>query len=411
MISNMIIDKLEKYGQHHLISFYNELDEVKKAKLIDQINEIDLELIQSLYNNLIEGTYEKDIHIFEPIESEVIDDSSKITEFREVGEKKIIEGKLAVVLLAGGQGTRLGHEGPKGTFDIGLDSHASLFQLQCKKLLEIYSKCGVYIKWYIMTSKSNHSETVQFFSKNNYFGYSKKHIKFFEQGMLPTVNYEGKIILEDKGKVSFSPNGNGGCFIALRESGILSEMRADGVEWIFIYGVDNALTKVADTFFLGYAINSGKDVASKVVKKASPEEKVGILCYKDNRPAIVEYSELSYEHTHAIDLKGNLVYDSANILNHLIKIDLIEKYLDNSLEYHIAYKKIKSIDSSGKLIELTKPTGYKFESFIFDIFPYCEEMAVLRVLREEEFAPVKNKDGKDSPQTARELVTNMMNKL
>lgn len=357
MIDNKIIDKLEKYGQQHLISFYDELDEEKKAKLIDQINEIDFKLIQSLYNNLIDSISENVTHIFKPMESEVIDDSSKITELRELGEKKIIQGKLAVVLLAGGKGTRLGHEGPKGTFDIGLDSHASLFQLQCEKLLEIYSKCGAYIKWYIMTSKANHSDTVQFFSRNNYFGYSKEHIKFFEQGMLPTVNHEGKIILEDKGKVSFSSNGNGGCFIALSENGILSEMRSDGVEWIFLYGVDNALTKVGDPFFLGYAVNRGKEAASKVVKKVSPEEKVGILCYKDNRPAIVEYSELSYEHKHALDLKGNLIYDNANILNHLIKIESIERYLENSIEYHIAHKKIKSIDSSGKKIDLSQPNG------------------------------------------------------
>ncbi len=283
-----------EYGQEHLLRYFKELSAKEKESLLDQILSIDFDLIASLYKKIINNhemnEHQQDLQPLKAYDWEAIDDQEK-ERLYDIGIKKIKDGKAAVILLAGGQGTRLSYSGPKGTFDIGLPSHKSLFQLQCERLINISRKCGIYINWYIMTSYVNHDETIQFFDDNNYFNYPKEKITFFKQGMLPTIDVNGKIFLQERGKISMAPNGNGGCFLALKDKGILTEMKERGI--------------------------------------------------------------------------------------------------DGDIEYP------------------KEPNGYKFESFIFDIFSHVSDMTALKVKREEEFAPVKNKDGEDSPFTAKNLVLDL----
>lgn len=403
---------LYEYSQEHLLRYFNELSDEKKESLLEQILSIDFDLIASLYRKTTNHGMNENHQDLQPLIAYEWDDIESEDKRRlyDIGLEKIKEGKVAVVLLAGGQGTRLGCSGPKGTFDIGLPSHKSLFQLQCERLINISRKCGMYINWYIMTSHENHDETVQFFDDNKYFNYPKENITFFKQGMLPAIDCNGKIFLQERGKVSMSPNGNGGCFLALKDKGILTEMKDKGIEWIFINGIDNALVKVADPYFLGFTVETGLSSGSKVVAKKCPDEKTGILCYQDGRPAIVEYSELPVELAQKKDGDGNLIYDNANIINHLLKLEVIEEFFNYEIPFHVAHKKIPYININGDIEYPKEPNGYKFESFIFDIFSYISDMAALKVRREEEFAPVKNKEGEDSPFTSKNLVLDLHKK-
>ncbi|MDR7856730.1 UDPGP type 1 family protein [Tissierella sp.] len=401
-----------EYGQEHLLRYFHELADEEKESLLNQILSIDFELISSLYKKMTNPEINKNQQDLQPLKAYnwVDIDNEDRGRLYDVGIEKMSEGKVAVVLLAGGQGTRLGCSGPKGTFDIGLPSHKSLFQLQCEQIANISRKCGKYINWYIMTNHANHHETVSFFEDSKYFNYPKENITFFEQDMLPSIDGNGKVLLQERDKISMSPNGNGGCFLALKDKGILSEMKEKGIEWIFINGIDNALVKVADPYFLGFTIETGLSSGSKVVAKKYPDEKTGILCYQDGRPAIVEYSELPIELSQKRDDDGNLIYDNANIINHLLKLEVLEEFFNYEIPFHVAHKKIPYTNINGDTEYPEEPNGYKFESFIFDIFFHISDMAALKVAREEEFAPVKNKEGEDSPYTAKEMVLDLHKK-
>ncbi len=393
---------LKQYNQEHLLHFYNKLNEEEQKKLLNQILEIDFDLINSLYR---QESKENKKSIIRPIESTDINEiSDKIEDYKKIGLNSLSKGEVAVVLLAGGQGTRLGHSGPKGTYNIGLPSNKSLFQLQCERLKFLSEKVGKYIPWYIMTSIDNHNETVNHFEKNDYFDYDKEMIKFFKQDALPIVSHEGKVMLESYDQIKLGSNGNGGCFSSLKTSGNLDDMSSKNIKWVFLYGVDNAIVKVADPVFIGYTIESGLNSSSKAVKKINPEEKVGVFCYKDNHPGIVEYSELSDEMRYAKDKNGELLYKDANILAHLFEIDILKDCAKESLPYHKANKKAPYINDKGEFVKSNEPNSYKFELFMFDVFARLQDMAILSVNREDEFSPVKNKEGNDSPKTARDMI-------
>lgn len=406
------MDLLKKYDQEHLLHFYSFLSEEEKSELINEILSIDFDLVQDTYNGVKCDDSEKVDNEFKPLKAKSLKlytEEERVNLYN-IGMDALTKGRVAVYLVAGGQGTRLGHKGPKGTFSIGLPSGKSLFQLQCERLIYLSKECKKYIPLYIMTSVDNHQDTVSFFEEHNYFGYPKSMIMFFKQRTMPAVGEDGKILLSDKGRIVMSSNGNGGCFLALKESGALEDMKSKGVEWLFIYGIDNALVRVADPLFIGFTISSKQLAASKVVEKKYAEEKVGVLCYKNNKPAIVEYSEMQKVISSEVDSEGKLAYSNANILNHLLNIKFIEKIIEEPLPLHIAHKKIEHLDSHGRKVLPTEPNGYKFEYFLFDIFEKLEDMAALEVEREEEFAPVKNKEGEDSPETAKKLILNLHKK-
>ena len=400
----LIRKTLKKYSQEHLLNGYENLPEVKQKQLLNQIENTDFELINSLYSKTKE-TVEISESQLSPIEYW---DRKRLNgeykEFQEIGEKAIKSGKLAAVTMAGGQGTRLGHKGPKGTFDIGLDSHKSLFELLCDSLKTEGKKYGVTIPWFIMTSKENNQETIDFFAKHKYFGYEKnKNIFFFEQGELPMVDTVGKILIGEDGLIKEAADGHGGIYEALVKNGMTKKMRELGVEWIFIGGVDNCLAKMVDPVLMGLAIEKHVTAAGKSVVKANPQEKVGVFCKKNGKPSVVEYTEIPKEMSEATDKNGELIYGESHILCNLFNIDAVERMGKKPLPYHTAYKKATYINDKGEKVVPDGPNAYKFEAFLFDAFGELDDMVILRVKREEEFAPVKNATGTDSPETAREL--------
>ena len=396
---------LKKYGQEHLLNFYDSLDERTQNKLLDQIENIDFELISSLYNKTKKQINNEDANI-EPID---FIDKYKLNEdykyYEQIGEKAIRAGKLAVVTMAGGQGTRLGHNGPKGTYDIGLDSHKSLFELLLDYIKEQNAKYNVQIPWFIMTSRENNEATVEFFKKNKFFGY-EKNIYFFIQGELPMIDTEGKILIGEDYLIKEAADGHGGVYESLVKSGMVEKMKQQGIEWVFIGGVDNCLVKMVDPVLMGIAIDKGVTAAGKSVVKANPHEKVGAFCKKNGKPSVVEYSEITDEMAEATDENGELLYGESHILCNLFNISAIERMGSEPLPYHSAFKKATYIDKDGNKVVPTSPNAFKFEAFLFDAFGEVDDMAILRVKREEEFAPVKNATGVDSPETARELYNN-----
>lgn len=398
---NDIKTKLEYYNQEHLLTFYNELDDSKKKKLLDQINSINFELINDLYKNI--NTSEK----FDNITS--MESFKTNEEYISLGLESTKRGEYALVTMAGGQGTRLGFDGPKGCYILGDGINKSLFEIQCDKLKNIYDKCNVYIPWYIMTSNSNDGETIRFFEINNYFDYPKDKIEFFVQGELPIVDTTGKILLESKSFIKMGANGSGGVFNALEEYGLLDKMKDAGIKWIFIGGIDNVLLPVDDLDLVGFSIKNNYLASSKIILKSCPEEKVGVFCKKNGKPSVIEYIEMTKEMNNLRDSSGNLIYKDSHILCNLFNIDILESIKNKNLDYIGAFKKIDYMGLDGKMVEPDAQNAYKFECFVFDAFSYVDRVGLLQGKRESAFAPIKNATGVDSPETAIKLYKDFYN--
>ena len=397
---------LKKYGQEHLLNNFEKLDDIHKEKLLKEIENIDFELMNSLYEKTKKeiSNNKDEITPIEYLDKFKLGEKYKY--YEELGKKAIKEGQLAVVTMAGGQGTRLGHNGPKGTYDIGLDSHKSLFELLSDSIKSEGKKYGVNIPWFIMTSRENNKETIEFFKQNRNFGHQKdKDLFFFIQGELPMMDTEGKILIGEDGLIKLAADGHGGVYESLVKNGMTEKMKELGVKWVFVGGVDNCLAKMVDPVLMGIAIDQKVTVACKSVVKVNPHERVGVFCRRNGKPGIVEYTEITDKMAEATDKDGELLYGEANILAHLFSVDAIERMGAEPLPYHVAFKKAKYIDKDGNLVEPDSPNAYKFEAFLFDSFNEVDEMAIMRVKREEEFAPVKNSDsaGVDCPKTAKEL--------
>ena len=397
--------KLEKYHQTHVIEAYNRGNDVTKKVLLEQVNRIDFEQLQKLYAKTKEEIQLGEMQI-EPlpyVDPEKISKEEK-EQYITRGKEIIHSGKLAVVTMAGGQGTRLGHNGPKGTFDIGLSSHKSLFEILTNYLKDVSMKYETKIPWYIMTSRENNADTVHFFEEHQFFGYPSDACMFFKQGELPMLDEQGKVIISEEGIIKEAADGHGGIFEAIFREGILEDMKARGIEWIFVGSVDNPLVKMADPLFIGYAESNQYMVASKTLVKAYPEEKVGVFCKKNGKPYVIEYTEISKEMANERDANGELVYGESHVLLNLFNIQTLEKIKEVKLPYHCAHKKSNLVDEKGNVIVPEEPNAYKFETFIFDAFSLIPTMGLLRGKREDDFAPVKNATGTDSPETARKLV-------
>lgn len=353
------------------------------------------------------------------VNDEVIMVSMRGTEqwnnWHKIGMEALQKGECSIVTLAGGQGTRLGSSAPKGCYKIGLPSGSSLFQIQAERVLKIEKLVGMKttLSWYIMTSAPTHNLTVEFFEENKYFGLKKEQVIFFQQGLLPAFDMEGKILMTSRGKISVAPDGNGGIYKALKREGILEDMKNKGIKYVHMYCVDNCLVKVGDPAFIGACINSGTDCAAKCVEKTEPSESVGVFCKNANDKLIVaEYSELDTETAQAADPNtGRLLFGEANIANHFFTVDFLNKLtVELSLPYHIARKKIPTINPiSG---EVGTTAGVKLEAFIFDVFDRAEKPMLFRVPRFDEFAPLKNAPGapKDSPEYCSDLLFSLHRK-
>lgn len=300
-----------------------------------------------------------------------------------------------------------GHNGPKGTFILDIKPEPkSLFQILCETLKRGNEKYNTVIPWYIMTSKGNNGQTKDFFEKNNYFDYPREYIKFFIQGELPMLDKNGKILLDENGFLKLAADGHGGVFEAMFRNGIVDDMKHKGIEWVFVGPIDNPLVNMVDEILIGIAKDKNAEGAGKSIVKANPQEKVGVFCKKDGRPSVIEYTEITEEMANARDNNGELLYGESHLNCNMFNIKGIEKIGANKLPYHTAFKKATYIDENGNLVKGEEPNSYKFESFIFDAFEKLNDMAILRVKREEEFAPVKNAEGVDSPKTSIELFNN-----
>ena len=395
---------LEKHNQEKLLKNYEKMSEEDKANLLDQILTIDLDQINELYEST-----KKEIN-FANDKIEPIDyvDKSNLSEeeykkYDDLGTTAIKNGKYAVVTMAGGQGTRLGHNGPKGTFMLGLKEDKSIFEILTDSLKKNNEKYGVSIPWYIMTSRENNDQTEQFFKDNNYFGYDKSNITFFKQGELPMCSEEGKLLIDENNRVKEAADGHGGIFESMRRNGVIFDMEARGIEWAFIGPVDNVLVNMVDPVLLGVVLDRKVQAGGKSVVKAYAGEKVGVFCKRNGKPGVVEYTEITEDLAQATNENGELIFAESHINCNLFNVNAISEISKKRLPYHCAHKKAKYIDENGNLIVPEKPNAYKFESFIFDAFDMLDGMAILRVKREEEFAPVKNAEGNDSPETARKL--------
>lgn len=456
MSTDTLRQKYEAAGQSHLFHFWPQLSESERVALQSQLESLDIERVNRIYAKAISSEKEAKSsagqEVFEPLPDDATDsaigDVQKEKEWRKVGLEAIARNEVGVLLMAGGQGTRLGSSAPKGCYDIGLPSHKSLFQYQAERIARLQvvaakengKKDGsVVIPWYVMTSGPTRPETEAFFKKNSFFGLNPENVIFFEQGMLnpkfdriksinsccfyclsfigtlPCLTNEGKVILESPSRVAVAPDGNGGLYAALRRPlsstnkshTVLSDLSSRKIQYVHGYCVDNCLVRVADPVFLGYCLSKQADCAAKVVPKSEPTESVGVVALRGNRYGVLEYSEISEEQARRRDEKtGELAFRAGNIVNHFYTTGFLNEVesFEEELAFHIARKKIPNVDfANGQLVKPTKPNGMKLEMFVFDVFPFTKRFAVLEVERKEEFSPLKNAPGtgSDDPETSR----------
>ncbi len=335
---------------------------------------------------------------------EVNDIAAREAEYRAIGLDAIRACKVGAVLLAGGQGTRLGADGPKGSYNVGVTHDLYIFECLINNLLDVTREAGAYVPLYIMTSTVNNDQTTAFFKEHNYFGYPEDYVKFFIQEMVPAVDYEGRILMQNETELVLSPNGNGGWYSSMAKTGVLDDVHARGVEWLNVFAVDNVLQRMADPVFVGATIAHGGDSGAKVVRKAEPGEKVGVLCREDGKPSIVEYYEMTEDMANLRKENGDLVYAFGVILNYLFSEKKLEEIMNKNMPLHVVEKKIPYMDENGNHIAPTEPNGYKFETLVLDMVHMMDDCLAFEVVREKEFAPIKNLHGVDSVDSARELL-------
>ena len=373
----------------------------QNEKLTKRLEEIDFSVLEHIERK--ETVNERGV--FAPLDAvEVSEIEARGAEFKELGLKAIREGKVGAVLLAGGQGTRLGLDRPKGTLNIGVAKELYLFEQLLRNLMDVTDEAGVYVPLYIMTSNINNADTTAFFEEHDYFGYPKDYVEFFVQEMVPACDYEGRIYMESQTEVAMSPNGNGGWFSSMVNAGLLSDIKERGIEWINVFAVDNCLQRIADPMFVGATIAYGCESGAKVVRKAAPDERVGVLCTEDGKPSIAEYYEMTEEMATARKENGDLKYGFGVILNYLFSEKKLEQIADARMPIHVVEKKIPYMDVDGTFVKPEQPNGYKFETLVLDMVHMMDDCIPYEVVREREFAPIKNLHGVDSLDSARELM-------
>lgn len=393
--------KLAGAGQEHLLQYFDELDEAQQTGLLNQIEALDLSLLDLIKDGVKEVPKGK----LAPLGAVTLDEiKEKKDTYKKRGLEAIRQCQVGAVLLAGGQGTRLGLDKPKGMLNVGIHKKLYLFEQLVNNLMEVVKEADAWVPLFVMTSEKNNADTVAFFKEKDYFGYNKDYVFFFVQEMAPSVGYDGKILMEAKDRLSTSPNGNGGWFSSLVKAGLLDKINELGVKFLNVFAVDNVLQKMADPVFVGATLEAGAVCGSKVVAKADPNERVGVLCLEDGRPSIVEYYEMTDEIIHSRDDKGNLLYNYGVILNYLFDVKTLTDILNRSMPTHVVEKKIPYINEKAELVKPQEPNGYKFETLVLDMIHMMDNCLSFEVEREHEFAPIKNATGVDSLESARKLM-------
>ena len=409
-MSNSLIEEFRAAGQAQVFAFYDALNDAQKAQLVEQAREIDLDELAQLNRTLVQGdaTEAVDYSVLQPAPFEPLPgnggDADAWQSARETGEAALRAGRVAAFTVAGGQGTRLGYDGPKGTFAVTPVTGHSLFQVFAEKIRAAGARYGKPIHWFILTSQQNHTQTEAFFREHDYFGLAPDHVHLFQQGRMPAVDFDGKILLSAPDEIALSANGHGGSLRALDRSGALDRMERAGIDVISYFQVDNPLVHVIDAAFIGFHIQRASEMSSRTLPKANATEKVGHFCVDGDRFVVVEYSDLPIEMQEERDEAGNLRFVAGSIAIHLLDREFVRRMAagEGRLPFHRADKKVPTIGSHGEPVKPETPNGIKFELFVFDALPFAKNPLILETSREDEFSPVKNAEGADSPQTCRD---------
>jgi UDP-N-acetylglucosamine/UDP-N-acetylgalactosamine diphosphorylase len=411
--------RFEEAGQGHVLQHLDELSGEERDRFLEQLEGVDLDWVQKRYGQYQAEKNRECVQAdLEPAPVTPLPDSpeqaAREAEARAAGDAALAQGRMAAFLVAGGQGTRLGFDGPKGAFPIGPVTDRTLFQYHAEQIRARARRCGAAIPWYIMTSDANDAATRAFFREHDHFGFDPDDISFFRQDMVPAVDFDGKLILEAPGRLAMNPNGHGGSIFALVRSGATRDMRRRGIDTISYFQVDNPLVTICDPVFAGYHLQAGAGMSSKVLAKRDPGEKVGAVCYIDGTLGVVEYSDLPEEEMYARDADGRLKHWAGSIAIHMLDVDFVDRVGSGAgqLPWHCAFKKIPYYDAArGETVKPEEPNGVKFETFVFDALPLTDATVTMEVAREEEFAPVKNPAGQDSPESCRTLLSNRAGRM
>jgi len=411
MKEESFLNLLKKYKQIHILGHYHSLSLAEKEKFINEMCKLDFALAFSLYEKISRQKFPVR-HSIEIYPSQIFtilqnsDEQTQREKARILGESLIYKNKIAVLIVAGGHGSRLGFNGPKGMFPISPVKNKSLFQLFAESVRAVSLRYKVVVPLLIMTDTEIIPEAKDFFKTYNFFGLDPQTVHFFEQEMLPTLTVDGKLILKDKTHLFVNPNGHGGCLKALHDSGLSKTLIEDGYTDLFYCQVDNPLVRIMDPVFIGYHRMEDSEISTKVVRRRNCEEKVGIFVAENNKAKVVEYSELGLDNRCILDNNGEIRDWAGNTAIHMITLGLVQRLNEDgfSLPYHQA---IKRVNSFGAQDEISGIEGWKFETFIFDAIPLAKRTCCMEISRQEEFAPLKNKDGDDSPETVRKILSNM----
>lgn len=426
---NGLKETLAENGQEHLLKYWDSLSDNEKQQLHSELLKLNYSEINKYFKaaqESLNAEAQKIDDILEPLPTGVcgrITSTNKDTlaSYLKTGLEEVSQNRVAVLLLAGGQGTRLGVPYPKGMYDVNLPSGKTLYHLQAERILKLQRMAqketgkSCVVPWYIMTSEHTKQATEDFFTKHNHFGLQKDNVILFEQGRLPCMNFEGKIILEKPYRVALAPDGNGGLYKALLHNKVIENMESRGIQHIHVYCVDNILVKMADPVFIGFCMAKGAKCGAKVVEKTVPTEAVGVVCKVGGNYQVVEYSEITLRTAEKRNPDGRLTFNAGNICNHYFQLDFLKHVSDpkqeDQLRHHVAKKKIPYVDDNLQTIKPTSPNGIKMEKFVFDVFHFARDrnFAVWEVLREDEFSPLKNAntEPKDTPTTCRHALLDM----
>jgi UDP-N-acetylglucosamine/UDP-N-acetylgalactosamine diphosphorylase len=411
MATHPLIEKFQRAGQAQVFAFFDQLPPAGQQRLLEEAGEIDLDEVANLTRTLL-GQQAATVNLdglapapYEP-RPEHGGDAAAWSKAKAAGEEALRAGRVAAFTVAGGQGTRLGYDGPKGTFPVTPVKQKPLFQVFAEKILAAGRRYGRPLHWFIMTSHANHAATEAFFAEHRYFGLDRARVHFFRQGRMPAVDFQGRILLETTGSIALSPDGHGGSLRALQRSGALDVMEREGVDTLSYFQVDNPLVRCIDPAFIGWHLLRGSEMSSKMVKKAYAEEKVGVFCAQHGKVVVVEYSDLPMAMQRETDASGRLRYEAGSIAIHILNRDFIRRMAAGgdgvALPFHRADKKIPTVDAAGAAVKPEKPNGVKFEMFVFDAVPFAQRPLVIETLRANDFSPVKNAEGVDSPRTCRD---------
>ncbi len=406
-------DVLTRYGQLQVLRFFDELDGCGRKKLLGQLEELDFASLDRLIKDYVlkkpdfKLPEKLDPAPFFPVNPRSEAEADYYRRAEEKGKEMLDAGKVAFLTVAGGQGTRLGYDGPKGTFPIAPVTGKSLFEIFAGRIARLGEKSGRKFSWYIMTSVVNHAQTVDFFRENKFFGLDEAQVFFFTQGTMPAVGYDGKLLLGSKNSLSLSPDGHGGTLLALRRSGALDKMKADGVKYLSYFQVDNPLAPMGDHRFIGLHVLENSEMSAITLSKTGPFEKLGNFCIADGKLAIIEYSDLPAELAESRNPDGSLRFVAGSPAIHVISRDFVERLTaggELKLPYHRADKKVPFVNDCGELVKPETPNAVKLETFIFDALSLAEKTMVMEAVREDVFAPVKNASGVDSVESSRRMI-------